>query len=99
MLDLGRKSKGRCPQQSDDELDWEDLSDDPESSDEDSEQEVFVSPRKCKHNKRAADSSDGDAYTRVRKKVPLVMKAKKSKKSKKRKSSSSDSSSDSSTTT
>ena len=42
--DLGRRRKGRRPQQSNDKSDWEDLSDDPQSSEDDTEQEVFVAP-------------------------------------------------------
>ena len=79
---------------SDNELEWKDLSDQPGSSD-DSEIEVFLAPKKHK-NKKRADSSD----TWVRRKAPLIEKTKKkkSKKSKKHRSSSSDSSSDSTTT-
>ena len=47
---------------SEDESEWEDISEQPDSP-EDSETEVFVVPKKRKHRKWA-DSSDGDAYTK-----------------------------------
>ena len=95
--DLGRRRKGRRPQQSDESY-WEDLSADPQSSDDDMEQEVFIAHWKRTHKKKPVDSSDGDAYTRAHKKEPLVKK-KKSKKTKKQKALFSNSSSDSSTST
>ena len=92
-----RICRGRRQPEFDDESDWEDVSDDLDTSDDGSEMEVFVAPRKWKHKKHKADSSDEDAYTHACKKAPLVKKKKfkKSKKSKKNKSSS-DSSSNSS---
>ena len=79
-------------QDSDDKYEWDDLSDQPESSDNNSGTEVFVAPRKRKHKKRVV-SFDRDAYTRVCKKALLVKTSKKkSKKTKKHRLSSSDSS-------
>ena len=82
---------------SDDESEWEDLSDQPESSD-DSETEVFVVPKTRKH-KKMADSSDGDAYARTHKKASLVKKTKNKKAKKSKHRSSSSNSSSASTTT